>query len=302
MDAMDTMDTKDTLSDIAVPPAWERITFSALSGVVLVVGASDTGKSTLARYLYHCLGDHHARIAFVDGDMGQASLGPPTTMTLALGDAEKPSFPPPGARFRTFVGDISPHGHMLPTVVGLHRLVQQARGAGVTAIVVDTTGLVHPEHGGGALKWAQVDLLRPSVVIGIQRQNELEHLLVPLRVSGRVRVIDRPVAPAVRERDVSARQAHRARRFRRYFQDAQVVEICWREMGVFPAPTFSGHQLVALEDGEGFVRGLGIVVAADLARGTVHLRTPLRSTSGVDLIRLGDVAVDPRTYRDQRLS
>jgi polynucleotide 5'-hydroxyl-kinase GRC3/NOL9 len=296
------MGAGNALANIAVPPAWERITFSALRDVILVIGASNTGKSTLARYLYHRLGEHHERRAFVDGDMGQASLGPPTTMTLALSEPGDAGFPPPGPRFRAFAGDISPRGHMLPTVVGMHRLVRKARDAGATAIVVDTTGLVHPDHGGGALKWAKVNLLRPSVVIGIQRQSELEHLLVPLRVSGRPRVIDRRVAPAVRERVVSERRAHRAKRFRRYFEGADTMEVEWRNLAVVPRPSFSGYQLVALEDQQGFVRGLGIVIAGDANRGTVHLRTPLDSMTGVDLIRLGDVVVDPRTYRDQRIS
>jgi hypothetical protein len=34
----------------------------------------------------------------------------------------------------------------------------------------------------------------------------------------------------------------------------------------------------------------------------VRLRTPLTSLSGVDAIRLGDLLVDPETFRDQRLS
>jgi len=288
-------------AQIDVPPAWERITISALSGLVLVFGAPDTGKSTLARYLYRRLRAHHERVAFVDGDVGQATLGPPTTMTLVLGKPGDDGFPPAGARFRSFVGAVSPRGHMLPTLVGAHRLVRKARREGSSVILFDTTGLVDPAHGGGALKQAKVELLRPSVVVGLQRTSGLEYLLVPLRRSRRTRVIDLPASRAARRRDVLTRREHRAARFRRYFEGAHALEVAWSRLAVFPSPSFTLQRLVALEDSDGFVRGLGIVVGRDRARNTVTLYTPLRSLDDVDAIRLGDVALDPRTFRDARL-
>jgi polynucleotide 5'-hydroxyl-kinase GRC3/NOL9 len=286
---------------IEIPPAWERITLSALSGTLLVFGAPDTGKSTFARYLYRRLCAHHERVAFVDGDVGQATLGPPTTMTLALGKPGDDSFPPAGPRFRTFVGDVSPRGHMLPTLVGAHKLVQRARQAGATAIVFDTTGLVDAAQGGGELKRAKVDLVRPAAVVGIQRGSELEHLLVPLRRSRSTRVIDLPASRATRRREVPIRQEHRAARFGAYFQGARALEVVWQQLAVFPAPAFTPHRLVALEDSSGFTLGLGIVTGSDLTRGAVTLYTPLSSLEGVDGIRLGDLALDPRTFRESRL-
>ena len=286
---------------IEIPPAWERITLPALSGTLLVVGAPDTGKSTFARYLYRRLCAYHERVAFVDGDIGQATLGPPTTMTLALGRSGDDSLPPAGPRFRTFVGDVSPRGHMLPILVGAHKLVQKARQAGATAIVFDTTGLVDAAQGGGELKRAKVELLRPTVVVGIQRRSELEHLLVPLRRSRRTRVIDLPASRAARRREVPTRQEHRAARFGAYFEGARVLEVVWQRLAVFPAPAFAPHRLVALEDSSGFTLGLGVVTSSDLTRGAVTLYTPLPSLEGVDGFRLGDLALNPRTFRESRL-
>jgi polynucleotide 5'-kinase involved in rRNA processing len=58
---------------------------------------------------------------------------------------------------------------------------------------------------------------------------------------------------------------------------------------------------VALEDGEGFVLALGIVTGYDLEGGTVTLLTPLTALEDVDTIHVGDVAVHPGTFRDERL-
>jgi polynucleotide 5'-hydroxyl-kinase GRC3/NOL9 len=284
--------------DIEISPAWKRITVSAFSGVILVIGAPDTGKSTFARYLYRRLYEHHERVAFVDGDIGQATLGPPTTMTLALGHPGDDTFPLSGPRFRVFVGDVSPRGHMLPTLVGAHKLVRRALTEGATAVVFDTTGLVDPAFGGGALKLAKVDLLQPAAVVGIQRRSELEHLLVPLRRSHRTRVIDLAALQGTRRRETSVRQEHRANQFRHYFEDARPLDIAWRNLAVFPAPIFRPHQLVALEDREGFTLGLGIIATSDSTHHTITLHTPISSLSAADAIRLGSLALDPRTFRE----
>ena len=272
-----------------------------MGGVLLVVGATDTGKTTFARYLYRRLCAHHERLAFLDGDMGQATLGPPTTMSMALGQGDDAGFPPAGPRYGVFVGDISPTGHMLPTVVGARRLVAKAQDEGATAIVVDTTGLVAQAAGGGALKLALVDLLQPQVVVGLQRGSELEHLLVPLRCSGRTRVIDREVSGAVRRRDMNTRRAHRAERYRRTFEGARPLTFRWPGRAVIPRPSFTEHRLVALEDRDGFVLQLGIVIDGDLDNGSVTLLTPLRSLDDVDTVHVGNVAVHPKTFEDRRL-
>lgn len=283
---------------VEVPSIWERLTIEGLSGTLMVVGAPDTGKSTFARYLYTRLCTRHERVAFIDGDVGQASLGPPTTMTLAVRQSGEEGFPPGGQRFRYFVGSNSPRGHFLPMVVGAFKLTWQARELGATATVLDTTGLVSLEQGGGVLKQAKVDLLSPAVVFAIQRERELEHLLVPLRRLARVRVVDLPVAPAVRPRHVTDRRAYRAQAFQRYFAQAHHLEVPWSRLAVIPAPAFGRGQVVALEDARGFAMALAMVVEVDPARRTVILQTPARSLEGVDALRLGDLWLDPQTYSE----
>jgi polynucleotide 5'-kinase involved in rRNA processing len=100
---------------------------------------------------------------------------------------------------------------------------------------------------------------------------------------------------------VEARQKHRAQQFRRAFTRAQSLVIDWHGVAVMPSPSFSPHRLVALEDEFGFVLALGIVTGLERSRHTVELLTPLISPERVDLLRIGDVTVDPTTFRDRRL-
>jgi polynucleotide 5'-hydroxyl-kinase GRC3/NOL9 len=283
---------------IEVPPSWAWLALHELGGTLMVIGAPDTGKSTFARYLYGCLCAFHERVAFIDGDIGQTSLGPPTTMTLVVREPGEEEFPPAGPRVRFFVGSNSPRGHLLPTVIGAHKLARRAKDLSATATVLDTTGLVSPTQAGGVLKQAKVDLLKPETIFAIQQERELEHLLAPLRRSARTLIVDLPAAPAVRPRDVLARRAHRAAAFRRYFAAAGSLQVPWTRLAVIPAPAFSQGQLVALEDVDGFAVALGIVLEADATQRTVLLHTPAHSLEGVDALRLGDLGVDPTTYRE----
>jgi polynucleotide 5'-hydroxyl-kinase GRC3/NOL9 len=283
-----------------IPPAWQQIDL-ALHGVLMVIGAPDTGKSTFAQYLYRRLCAESSRVAFLDSDPGQSTLGPPTMMTMAMSRDGDGSFPPRGKTWRRFVGAVSPTRHMLPVLVNAARLAQAAQDANADTIVYDTSGLVNPAQGGHHLKLAQVDLLRPTVVFAIQREQELGPILVPLRNS-RVRVIELRPSPAVQARDIPTRQAHRASQFAHYFANARQVTVSWNRLAVSPAPRFAFNQLVALEDAEGFALGLGIVTLSDAAARQVRLLTPLASLDGVQALRLGDVMVDTKTFRDQPLA
>jgi polynucleotide 5'-hydroxyl-kinase GRC3/NOL9 len=283
-------------------PAWEELDLKRLNGILMVVGASDVGKSTFARYLFRRLCKSSAGVAYLDGDPGQSTLGPPTTMTLALARDGEETFPPCGPLWRGFVGSVSPAGHMLPVLTVAARLTRAARKAGAQVIIYDTTGLVDPSRGGIALKLAKIDLLRPSLLVAIQRERELEPLLAPLRRSRRVQVVELPPSPAARYRERDERQANRAERFAGYFNKASNLSINWPQFAVFPAPRFHLHRLVSLEDESGHALALGIVTEIDRMSRRVRLQTPITSLSGVDAIRLGDLVVDPETFRDQRLS
>jgi polynucleotide 5'-hydroxyl-kinase GRC3/NOL9 len=284
-----------------IPLAWAEIDCTTVRGTLMVIGATDTGKSTFARYLYRRLcAEPGRRVAYLDGDPGQSTLGPPTTLTLALGASGDASFPPAGPRWQRFVQSTSPRGHMLPVLVSAARLAQAARDAGADAIVYDTSGLVSQAEGGVNLKLAKLELLRPSVVFSIQRDRELEPIIAPLRRSY-IRLIELSPSPAAQRRDVPTRQAHRASQYERYLSAARSVTVDWDRLAVFPAPRFVFNQLVALEDAEGFTLTLGIVEWADMKAKRVTLRASLASLDKVKALRLGDVTLDLKTLKDQPL-
>jgi polynucleotide 5'-hydroxyl-kinase GRC3/NOL9 len=284
---------------IHIPSDWEKIDIRQLSGISMIVGGPDVGKSTLAMHLYSRLREVFPRLGYLDGDPGQCSLGPPGCMTLAFDGERQGAFPPAGKSWKIFAGSTSPRGHMVQFLSATCRLAQAALQEGAPAIVCDTSGFVSPSGGGTTLKWAKIELLRPKTLIAIQRDEELEPLLAPLRRSRRMRMIVVSPSPKAVRRDAAARRAHRTEKFREYFAGAGPLRVRWTRLAVFPSPSFEPERLVALEDGDGFTAGLGIVQEVESESQGLLLLSPLDSLKNVEALRVGDLLVDPVTFSDR---
>ena len=289
-------------AEIDFPHAWAQLPVEGWRGTVMVVGAPDTGKSVLARYLCQRLLAASVSTAYLDGDPGQSTLGPPATIGAAIGRCGGLGGGQPRWQQLRFVGAVSPRGHMLPLVAGVARLADAARSAGAAVVVHDTCGLIDASQGGTALKLAEIALLRPSIVVALQKRSEIEPLLLPLRRSERTRVIDLPRSPAVAQRDTEARRAYRSMRFREHFRSAQVIDLAWGKVAVLPSLRFVRHRLLAFEDVAGALLDLGIVLDSDTEQKQVHVYTPLTSLEAVDVVHLGDLLVDPDSFADRPVS
>lgn len=221
----------------------------------MVLGAPDTGKSTLCRYLvYRAYAAGH-RVALLDLDLGQTHLGPPATLGLGLFPPRLPGDEGVFAEADNFIGQTSPVGAFLEVAVGCRVLVDEALARGYSRVVVNTSGFV---QGSGALilKRSQVELLYPALILGLQRAGELEPLLrglggtspalpkgsalasPPLAGGGREEgeiaggwpSLRLPVSSRAVRRGAEERQAYRQARFRRYFQGAHRLALPWRRL------------------------------------------------------------------------
>lgn len=277
---------------------WGDIDTGRISGTVIVIGASDRGKSTLVRWLVERLCQNHERVGWLDGDIGQATLGVPSTMNLAVINNAPTQLPRPHATF--FVGSTSPKGHMLPTLVGVQRLRERALADGATAVVVDTTGMVTEEAGGRALKHWKIELLRPATVIALQRGYELKHILAPLKRDRRLTLHIFPPAKAVRTRSTEQRASRRSLLFRHYFRSAIKQAVRYTGLAVYGLERADRRSLVAFQDGEGFALALGVVLS--IRREVLEVLTPLSDMTKVASLRLGALRINPVTGEEVGLS
>lgn len=216
---------------LEILPEWVLAAEALLArpGIAVVLGASDSGKTTLCRILAE-----HWRIAgrtvgLVDADIGQSSIGPPATAALAIISPSCPLTPHPSPLTMYFVGSTSPPGHFLPHILGTQTLVQNAINQGVEIVLVDTTGLISGAAA-ASLKWYKLQAIRPQYVLALQRQGELEPILRLVEGQSDLKIHRLPVSAKAVRRSHAARRAYREERFREYFASASQHDLAWKDV------------------------------------------------------------------------
>jgi len=166
------------MEEYFMPGDWLEIANKILKdrGVVLVLGATDTGKSVCTLLFTNYWVKHERRVGIVDLDMGQSDLGPPTTMGMVLINKPVKSLKEVSADTLYFIGSTSPLNYFLSTICGTKKLIDEGKKKEAEIVIVDTTGLVKGDSG-RILKEYMIDITSPSHIIALQRRDELEHIL-----------------------------------------------------------------------------------------------------------------------------
>ncbi len=259
--------------------------------LIMVLGGPDTGKTTLAFSLSRLL-CIKAATALVDLDMGQSRIGPPTTVGWAVVREDCGDRSDMDEEDIYFTGSLSPAGSLLPAVTGAKLLVDGALER-CRKVVVDTTGLVS-EPAGRVLKHFKIDLLRPDIIIALERHGELSRLLEPLRFQVLPEVIRVAVPDAVVRKDRAQRIGYREERFRRYFSPSRIMELPVDGTGVrFTRERVDilcagiRSRIVSLRDSNNRDRFLGVIKRIDVRKRTIHIQTPAPENFKVSTIVVG---------------
>lgn len=193
--------------------------------VVLFLGATDTGKTTLIRQLHQQLGGE-----VIDADVGQSWLGPPACISRGALSNDRIEI-----RASYFVGDISPRGNLLQVLTGIAHCLRAA----ARPLLIDTDGYITGEAA-RAYKSELIRLVQPDVLVLLQRAGELAYY--KLYAHHDIKVIEIPVAHAgskSREERICAREDA----FREYFRNAQLRVWHLAKLGVERALIGHGEPL-----------------------------------------------------------
>jgi len=231
-----------------VLPEWEAAAELVLArgGITMVLGATDTGKSTLCRYLVYYLFSRGRAVALVDLDLGQSHLGPPASLGLGL---FPPLYPGEDSIFPSrlyFIGRTSPTGVLVEVLVGCRVLVDQALTSGASHIMVNTCGFI---QGPAAfrLKRAKLEILKPKLILGLERREELARLRQALLGADTDKYLGLPVSSRARLRSQEERRLYREARWRRYFQNASPLNLPFSSLGWQGLPWGLGQPLTMTE-------------------------------------------------------
>jgi len=256
--------------------------------VTLILGASDTGKTSLTARLSSVLAARGERVAVVDADVGQSEIGPPTTVGLGrvtgtlsrLADAEVLAL--------EFIGDTSPVRYIRETADATGRLVRRALEAGFDRVLVDTGGLVEGRLG-LALKRAKVRAADPDLVLVLQRRDESEPIARAIESGTRPRIVRLAPSSAVVRRTAKRRREHREQMLRDYFARGATLTLSAagvpvRDRRGQPLASLAEGQLVGVLGSGGQTIGIARVKAYQRASQEIVVETPVAGDRVASLV------------------
>ncbi|HUL30542.1 MAG TPA: Clp1/GlmU family protein [Thermodesulfobacteriota bacterium] len=291
--------------EILAPKEWHSLLdlLREAKGVAMILGATDTGKSTLAKFLIFNLCQRGLKVALVDADIGQSFLGPPATIGLSLfrSDPDWRLLLSPPEIF--FVGSVTPEGHFPIHLKGVKRMVDKAASYGADVILVDTTGFVLGE-GGRELKMRKIDSISPGFIFALQKSDELEPILAPYKDTPHLRILRLPLSERVKPRSMEERRIYRSDKFQEYFKHSPVQELDMERLQIegevldpngekLPldwALRINGL-LIGLKDNNDETLALGLVKGLIAEKRRVRASTPLREIERATTIQLSSLKI-----------
>ncbi len=290
---------------IEAPREWFNLLeiLAREKGKVLILGATDTGKSTLVKFIITHLCPKELTIALVDADIGQSFLGPPTTIGFSLFKSHLDREIILSRPEIFFVGSTTPEGHFPIFLKGVKKMVEKATSSGADLILVDTTGFVLGESG-KELKKRKIDLISPHFILALQRSEELEPILDNVKENSMIKIFRLPLSPGARIRSMEERRLYRSQRFQDYFKEAQVHELSMEGLHIegevidpngeiLPldwALKINGL-LIGLKDSEEETLALALIRNYHEEEKRLRILTPLQETQRVKTIQLSSQKV-----------
>lgn len=285
------MGEEERLSDLA-----ERILEGAYRKVMFV-GGIDTGKTFLVLSLADRMDGAGRRVAVLDFDLGQSTVGPPGCVGLQAPwvSGERPLFPTAMAS----LGISSPAYDVASVVEAGLRLEKGVPESGCETLLIDTSGMVEGRLA-ALLKRSKIRALRPDLVVILDRNGEALHIFGgPEEASYNELAVVRP-DPGARRRSKEERAAYRCERFLLYFRSSRELEVSLDQMVISTtSPRLASFthglqkgRLLGLNDAEGSTLALARVLDVDGAR--VRLLTPYRGEER----HIASLAVGPALLDD----
>lgn len=198
-----------------VPSVWNEAAdiVKRQRGVCLIIGEVDSGKSSLCTFLANkCLEDEE-RIGMVDADVGQADIGPPTTLSSSVVRAPIIGLHKITADLSFFIGDTSPSSVPDKVVAAATRLKRRVASLADT-VLVNTDGWL-AEFNAIRHKALLLDEIQPDLVLGLGRSYET---MDPLLDRTRVASLRLPSSSFARARSKEERKRSREAGYRRFLE------------------------------------------------------------------------------------
>jgi len=235
-----------------IPAAWREASQVSLEvkGVVVILGDVDSGKSTLSVFLANEFYSHGDKVSVIDGDVGQADIGPPTTISVSNLRQQVFSLQHLRPDTALFIGDTSPSAIPEKVSGGLLRLRDLARRDS-DLVVVNTDGWVKGEEA-FRYKSQLLDAIRPDLILGIDLEGEAGRLLDHQKAT----VLELGRSPYARTRSREERRRTREAGYKRFLKDAKPVTLSLADVKLRRFDSYQQLKIHGPENLRGLIAGL----------------------------------------------
>lgn len=189
-----------------------------LKNRIVVIGASDSGKTTLLKFLAFNLPKKNQRIGLIDLDVGQNSLGLPGTINLA-----EFTFNETKLLYSSYFGHISPAGNSGLFLKVVEEFFEKIQHYHFQWLLIDTSGYLNTTEA-LTIKNRLLKIIKPqySILLGNEAQ-KIERKLPTrtiryLKISSAIEGIKKEKVPGMRKKK-------RAERFENYFKGSKSISV-----------------------------------------------------------------------------
>ena len=200
---------------------WEKAVNEVLDnltkpGIIVIIGPVDSGKSSLTAMVANIALSKGLKPAIIDGDIGQADIGPPTFISLSIID--KPILWLRELTYNKirFIGTITPSHVAHRVITAIKSLVDEALKQS-DVVIIDTDGWI---YGSQAIEY-KIDLIRhinPQALFMVGE--EIKILLNTFRKYMQVKFLPSP--KVMKKRDREERRILRCHAYKRYLEKSTI--------------------------------------------------------------------------------
>jgi len=247
---------------------------------VIVIGGVDSGKTSFTTLLSNIAIAAGLKPGVIDGDIGQADIGPPGFLSLGIPDRQVLWNTEIPVYLMRFIGDIRPQYYTYLITREIRWLMERAEALGCNLIIIDTDGWIGDSN---AILYKQqlVEALNPDAIVVLGRG--VGRYFKRYEKIG-VRVYELPEPKVRRTRSRDERRLLRSMRYRDFLVDAPLRRINLDSVLVNGHPLFHGYPIDA-SSLEGLVEGR-VIYAAQLTS-ELHVYGVVKAYNSEELGRRG---------------
>ncbi|WP_455280036.1 Clp1/GlmU family protein [[Eubacterium] cellulosolvens] len=244
------------IDDTTIPKSWLEAANKFQKSdneKLLVIGSTDTGKSTLCTFLVNHILKFKQSVALIDADIGQSDLGPPGTLGLSI--ISKPYIESDNLNVDSmiFVGRTSPYSVTEKIINGILKLENSIQKG--TSIVINTDGWILDAEA-IAYKLRMIKQLETNMTIILDEGNELYDIFEINLPFMRIQV-----PKFIKTRGREERKKIREYHYKKYLRNAIHTNFSLNGMVIegLLSKKIQGGEILGFIDPNGFLIGIGIL-------------------------------------------